>query len=277
MKNSGNRTLQKILIVVFVFLFGFSVTANDICMANANTITGALNQKDYVVENTGDGTENAEYFQTGYASIRDLVYGGYLIQMEEQTEGTVLLKNDHHVLPLAKGANVTLFGGASGSPNYGAGGSGGIISDNAISWVEAFDGVHYEKENSAIKTAKLPGTPYLNVNRKMADQYTAWTYAPGRGDPTPKGDYAASGFMINEVPMDVIRVSEGYQDLPRYGDAANMIIKRAGGEGSDLPATTSTTPGEYSIPYEENKNADFVQRKKQVSSAYQETLRQSAR
>ena len=264
MKNSGNRTLQKILIVVFVFLFGFSVTANDICMANANTITGALNQKDYVVENTGDGTENAEYFQTGYASIRDLVYGGYLIQMEEQTEGTVLLKNDHHVLPLAKGANVTLFGGASGSPNYGAGGSGGIISDNAISWVEAFDGVHYEKENSAIKTAKVPGTPYLNVNRKMADQYTAWTYSPGRGDPTPRGEYAASGFMINEVPMDVIRASEGYQDLPRYGDAAIMIIKRAGGEGSDLPATSSTTPGEYSIDHTtthttDGTNGDYLQ------------------
>ena len=32
MKKSVNRTLQKILIVVFVFLFGFSVTANDICI-----------------------------------------------------------------------------------------------------------------------------------------------------------------------------------------------------------------------------------------------------
>ena len=71
MKKSVNRTLQKILIVVFVFLFGFSVTANDICMANANTITGALNQKDYVVENTGSGPENSEYFQTEYTSIRD--------------------------------------------------------------------------------------------------------------------------------------------------------------------------------------------------------------
>ena len=70
MKNSGNRTLQKILIVVFVFLFGFSVTANDICMANANTITGALNQKDYVVENTGDGTAASVTWCTAVISSR---------------------------------------------------------------------------------------------------------------------------------------------------------------------------------------------------------------
>ncbi len=134
-------------------------------MTAAEADIASLREKEYVIASglTADDVTVGTVNVANNKSIRDLVYGGYLIQMEEQLEGTVLLKNDNGVLPLAKGANVTLFGGASGSPNYGAGGSGGIISDNAISWVEAFDGVHYEKENSAIKSAKVPGTPYCQT------------------------------------------------------------------------------------------------------------------
>lgn len=248
MKKSAKRTAQKALIAAFAILLGFSLVATDICMDNANAITGFFNQQDYIIETTGDAA-SAEYFETEYSSIRELVYGGYEIQMEEQLEGTVLLKNDNGALPLERGAKVSLFGSASASPNYGAGGSGGIIQDNAISWIEAFEGVHYEEEESVLSAHKVPGTPYLDLNKKLADQYVAWTYSPGRGDTTPAGEYCAEGFMINEVPMDVIQASEGYGELADYGDAAIMIIKRSGGEGSDLPATSSTTSGEYSMDH----------------------------
>ena len=46
-------------------------------------------------------------------------------------EGTVLLKNNG-VLPLTPGAKVCLFGSGAGEFQFGGGGSGGVITDKAI-------------------------------------------------------------------------------------------------------------------------------------------------
>ena len=50
MKKSAKRTAQKALIAAFAILLCFSLVATDICMDNANAITGFFNQQDYIIE-----------------------------------------------------------------------------------------------------------------------------------------------------------------------------------------------------------------------------------
>ncbi len=229
--NPVRRTVQKVFVTVFGTLFGIMVVGTDVAMDNESTISAALGQPDYRLEQKEDSEGPKELFESQYKSIREVVYGGYQIQLEEVKEGTVLLKNDNAALPLAKGSKVSVFGAASTSPFYGASGSGGINTKEAISWYDAFAGKHYEKEDPK---APVFGDPYFEVNEKLKADYTTWTGRNGIGAPSS----SVSKVQIGDVSWDTIAATEGYGDVATYGDAAIMIIKRTGGEGYDLPATS---------------------------------------
>ncbi len=261
MKTTTKRNIQKAAIALSATLFAFALTVTDLAYDNYSTITSFFGVPDYItyeVEDEEGAKQNTEYFKTQYKNIREVVYGGYQIQLEEQTEGTVLLKNDNNALPLAKGSKVSLFGVASAQPFYGASGSGGINTSNAVSWLEAFNGTHYESADPKAKITPENGQ-LLKVNTALSTEYAGWTAA---------GAYAASSSQksvkIGDVPWNVIKEGSGYSALGEYGDAAIMIIKRTGGEGYDLPATTSSTPGEYSIDktaatVSDGVNGDYLQ------------------
>ncbi len=227
--------LQKAAITASTLLFGVMMTATPILWANEDTISSALGQTNAVVETTGDKKYTAdelEYYKSSFKSIKEVVMNGFKVQEEEQKEGTVLLKNDNSALPLTKGAKVSVFGVSGAAPFYGASGSGGINTSEAISWYEAFRGLAHT--NADAPKEKVQGEVLLNINEKLATDYTTWAakgseYAPAS---------SVSSVKIGDAPWNVVQTGEGYADVEEYGDAAIYIIKRTGGEGYDLPATS---------------------------------------
>lgn len=238
--------LQKAAITASTILFGFMMTATPILWANEDTISSALGQPNAIIEKVGDKkytAEELEYYKSDFKSIKQVVMNGFKVQEEEQKEGTVLLKNDNGALPLKKGANVSVFGITGAAPFYGASGSGGINTSEAISWYEAFRGLAHTNANEPKE--KVQGEALLNINEKLAASYTTWGKATGGGWGAAKPDYpdyypssSVSSVKIGDVPWATVQESEGYADVQQYGNAAIYIIKRTGGEGYDLPATS---------------------------------------
>ena len=251
MKKTVRRTVQKACLTAFTTLFATLMVGTNIAMDNESTITSTLGQADYRIEQAEDSEGPKELFRSEFKNIRELVYNGYQVQLEEQKEGTVLLKNENNALPLQKGNKISVFGAASVNPFYGASGSGGINTTDAVSWYEAFGGTHYE---AADPKAKKDGEDYFEVNAKLKDSYTTW--AAGRGTYAPSS--SVSNVKIGDVPWPVIQDSEGHADIEEYGDAALMIIKRTGGEGYDLPATTGKNAQYGNENYATAVNSDGV-------------------
>ena len=171
MKTKTRRTLQKALIAFFAIVFAFLLLATEIAYENKSMVTGFFGVEDFIqyeiIEEEGE-EKNTEYFESQYNNIREVVYGGYQIQLEEQVEGTVLLKNDNNALPLTKGSKVSLFGNAANSTFFGASGSGGINTSNSISWEQAFNGQYYGPEDPK---AKLDGDDYFVINPDLFANY----------------------------------------------------------------------------------------------------------
>lgn len=234
MKNKTKLILKKAAVTASAFLLGVGVTASTILNANEENVTSYLHQTNVIIEQ-GEIPENYDLehgYRSQYKSIKELVAGGFKVQEEEQAEGTVLLKNDNNALPLRKGSNVSVFGVTGAVPFYGASGSGGINTSEAIGWYDAFAGKYHDADHLK-DTAQ--GEVLLNVNPKLAESYTEWGTTKN-GPYTPSS--STTSVKIGDAPWDVVQGSEGYNDIASYGDAAIYIIKRTGGEGYDLPATS---------------------------------------
>lgn len=75
--------------------------------------------------------QSAQYFTSDFESTEDMVdYGLQLVQQVE-AEGAALLMNENNALPLAEGANVSLFSNSSVNLVYGGTGSGNIDASTA--------------------------------------------------------------------------------------------------------------------------------------------------
>ena len=235
--------VKKALLVLSAYLLGFGLTTSAILNSNEESITSALGQTNVRIIDEGI-SEDYDYehgYRSQFKSIKEVVANGFKVQEEEQIEGTVLLKNDNNALPLARGSKVSVLGAASASPFFGASGSGGIDTSEAVGWYDAFRGKYRDSEN--IKTF-AQGEPYFELNETLAKNYSAWmkdqNYAPSS---------STIRVQIGDVPWDVIEGSDGGVCIPDYGDAAIMIIKRTGGEGYDLPATSGKSEQYGNVNY----------------------------
>ncbi len=258
MKASTKTVLKKTAVVCTALLFGFSLMATDIALANNDTVTAALGQSNAkVVELEGNANVDTEHgYRSKYGSIQEVVAGGFEIQERQEAEGAVLLKNDNDALPLAKGANVSVFGITSAVPFYGASGSGGINTTEAIGWYDAFRGMYHDR-NHLQDTAQ--GEALLNINEKLAQSYAQWSNQEAEGF---NADYLPSSSTtkvnIGDVPWSVLEGAEGFADVAAYGDAAIYIIKRTGGEGYDLPATSGKNAQYGNVNYAAPSENDGV-------------------
>ncbi len=232
--------LQKAAVVLTGVIFGVMITATPILWSNEDTISSFLNQPNAEIDTSANSEYDAddlEYYKSSYGSIKEVVYNGFQIQEKEQAEGTVLLKNDNDALPLAKGSNVSVFGVTGASPFYGASGSGGINTSEPIGWYDAFRGYSHSDPSSPAEYVK--GDTLLNINEDLASDYTNWiTEGSDTYDSSYVPSSSVSSVNIGDVPWSVVSQSDGYNSVSNYGDAAVYVIKRTGGEGYDLPATS---------------------------------------
>ncbi len=154
--------------------------------------------------------ENAQYFTEDYTTEEreqrglDLVY-------QVEAEGAALLMNENETLPLAIGANVSLFSTSSVSFIYGGTGSANVDSSKA-------DNLKSALEKSG-----------LQVNQTLWDFYLTGEGAQYVRD---GGDFS-SGAKVGEAPWSAY-TEDVLASVEEYGDAAIVTLSRVGGEGVDL-------------------------------------------
>ena len=201
--------LKKTAVILTALLLGVSLMATRIATANNDTVTAFFGQSNAEVVKTGEGdaSDPEHGYKSNYKSIQEVVAGGFEIQERQEAEGAVLLKNDNNALPLSKGAKVSVFGITSASPFYGASGSGGINTSEAISWYDAFRGKYHDREHLK-NTAE--GDPLLNINEKLATSYSNFTNRNAEGY---NADYVPSSSTtkvhIGDVPWAVVQTVDG--------------------------------------------------------------------
>ena len=117
----GLSIVCAILAVIFVPLYSLlNVFDNSLAIFVGGTFWKLKNED-----------QSAQYFTSDFESTEDMVdYGLQLVQQVE-AEGAALLMNENNALPLAEGANVSLFSNSSVNLVYGGTGSGNIDASTA--------------------------------------------------------------------------------------------------------------------------------------------------
>ena len=195
-----SRGLAGILAFIFIAMLGLTSLAFE-AKADVNQLLGTSS---YKIVDTGDGSEDTEYFKKTTKSIDSYMDQKLALTEEIVEEGVVLLKNDG-TLPLQNGAKLTALGKATTALVYG-GSSGnaaiGNMGNSEINWTL----------KRGLESAGLSLNP------------SVWSFYETQGldfqaDPLTEPD--PSG-----IPAD---------DAADYNDAVIVIFSRVTGEGSDAP------------------------------------------
>ncbi len=207
------------------------VVGNYYALKYQNLISVYFNQSNQkIISSEG---EASDYYTSNFTSEEERVKHLQEIGTQIEGEGIVLLKDENNVLPLTKGAKISVFGQDSVDPVYGGGGAGSVDSSKAIDLRAAFDKAEFE------------------VNKTLWD-----FYEKGEGSSYRKQTpdvYGQGSFAVNEVPAKVYTDSVK-QSFAAYNDAAVVVIGRSGGESSDLSTAPLDTGYTY-LQIDENERA----------------------
>lgn len=130
-------------------------------------------------------------------------------------EGSVLLKNENHVLPLGTDTKkLNVFGWASTNPCYGGTGSGSVDTKTCTGVLTSLKDAGY------------------SLNTELSDFYKAY-----RAD-RPEVGMWSQDWTLPEPSVDKYS-SKMISDAKNFSDYAMIVITRVGGEGADLPTDMS--------------------------------------
>ena len=213
------KTLRKknILLLAFVTLF----VAAAIAVGTAVTPVAYAALDDVPTEPT-----YGNYYTSDYDTYDEVIAANKELNAEIYGEGITMLKNEGNALPLAEGANISIFGKNSsemltGGSGSGAGGGGGVTTPQTALTAEGF-----------------------NLNPRLISFYNSDAQSgSGRGSAPTNGTVSA-GYNTGETPISMYTedVEATYEN---YNDAAIVVISRIGGEGFDLPRTMRWNGSSY--------------------------------
>jgi predicted DNA-binding protein (UPF0251 family) len=111
-----NRLRRKALTAVLLAaaILIAAIAGSNAAANNEQAIRVALGEKNYQLE----GKEGPQYFEADYKDPEELREDSEELTAEILREGIVLLKNENSVLPLRKGASVSVFGKSAADPVY---------------------------------------------------------------------------------------------------------------------------------------------------------------
>ncbi len=227
------------LTALFGTVFAITTVGYQIADANRATIDSALGTSS---NKTLTSTAENRY-KSKYSSLDEVKKAAKEIAIEQGEEGTVIMKNDNDVLPLAT-KKVALFGGASYMPYQGnsdlkAGNSDavdlvGALTNAGIEVNSTMKAIYDEIISDKTETAGQWGGKTTTYNK---------LYKTAAGDMTP--------YQINEVnPNDYGKQGYGNNANWKNGIDKNTTIgivtlARGVGEGSSyLPGISRNTKGE---------------------------------
>lgn len=109
-KRLRGKTIAAVLLALAIF--AGAVWGGSAASVREQSIRLMLGQKNYKEE----GTEGPQYYAAEYKDAGELREAGAEMGRDIAREGIVLLKNENGVLPLRKGAAVSVFGKAAVKP-----------------------------------------------------------------------------------------------------------------------------------------------------------------
>lgn len=196
--------LSGVLLFVFIVILSLTILANNYAML-VNDALG-LSTSGLTLSGSDYGDENGELTDEGYWELID---DSYAFCIEEEEQGSVLLKNEGNALPLdADERDVTLFGNNSAHLIYRSGAGGPTPNDEYV-----------------IDMDKAFTDAGFNINQELFDAY------------------ASSGTQRNtntagEVPASFY--TQALKDtFADYNDVAIVTFARYGTENTDLSRNTS--------------------------------------
>ena len=242
-KSKKLASAMKGLAAVMAVLLVLSTVGAGIVEGYRGALDSVLGTSSYVTRTD----EDAARFKSDYATIEDMAAAAKALAVREGEEGTVVMKNDNGVLPLASGADVALFGLAAYAPYPYAAGDLRAGNEDAVELMEALQQAGL-KVNETISKFYLEGI--LNKHIEMVPNM--WT---GEEVPTVAYDniYVASPgdfapYQIVEVTPD--RFTEfgapaNWKDSIAAGTTGICVFARGAGEGNTyLPGSAVNAAGE---------------------------------
>ena len=130
-----------------------------------------------------------------------------------QEEGSVLLENKNHALPLEKNSKVNVFGISSVAITYGGSGSGVADESKNVTLQQGLSNVGIEVNDNLTSFYKerLPKKEQTNIFSLNG------------------GDYNLEEISSEEYSQDVLKQAK------EFSETAIVVFSRNGGEGGDLP------------------------------------------
>lgn len=234
------------LMSVFAVLLVISISAQSIATSRASFINSRLGTSNYEVVRHESDTDGV-YYKSEFDTLEDLVGQLQNIATELASEGTVLLKNENHALPINKGVEtVTLWGLNSANPVL-----GGLIG-SSVAVGEGTGQVPYGIEEALLEKG-------YTVNQQMMDFYAQDSLAEYRMQASFFGQTVPGHAIIPAFGMSYEN-PQGYfvGELPArlYTDSvlssadnsvALVMISRDNSEAGDYSLEMSNTAPEDSF------------------------------
>ena len=254
MKRTG---LWRGLTSLMCFVLALSVIAGNVLESNAATIDTYMGTQSERMESDGalydKFTPSEEVINAdGTGNSHALIQKAIDLNRRQAYEGSVLLKNENNVLPLASGANVTLLGIRSHKPILGSA-FGVKVWGPVINLEQA---LRDSRTDFAHTIADSASTNFATGEVTIGPTMDSWT-----GE---EFDFDGAGYQVNPTMIDIYEklladfhheynegaeevfdprepslgdiaaVNANYKDsFTQYGDAAIVVISRASGESHD--------------------------------------------
>ena len=190
-------------------------------------------------------TANLNYFKKTTSSKAEAKQKGDEFNITLAEEGIVMLKNKDNAFPIAKGAKVSVFGKNSVSIVYGGSGSGAVNTEEAKTLYDSLQEAGFV------------------TNPKLKEFYSNDALS---GQPRPQNpsdlDSGESVSLSTGESAQSAYTSDVKNSYSQYNDLALIVLSRIGGEGFDLPRTSSEE-GKHYLELDKNEE-DLI---KEVTSA----------
>ena len=130
------KTLSRGFAALFVLLYIATLALTNLAFEAQADVNQILGTASYKIVDTGDGTEDTQYYKKKTRSIDTFMDQKLALIEEIVGEGIVLLKNEG-ILPLSEGAKITTLGKASTALVYGGSSGNAAIGNpgnSEINW-----------------------------------------------------------------------------------------------------------------------------------------------
>ena len=229
MKKKKRTNVWRGLTSVSASLFAIVLGAITIVNNNLAFINSQFGTTNYVISDSGDGSEDTAYYKSEFDSLGDLVEAADELAEEIEEEGATLLKNNDDALPIdISSETVTLWGLNSHDPVL-----GGTIGSSAVVNSDAGQ-VSYDLETALTEKG-------FTLNQTMIDFYSsdvAQAYAGASISPSFGTMYEnPSSYGVGEAPASIYT-----DDVLSSADdtVAIVVISRKSSEAADYnPDMTS--------------------------------------